>query len=74
MKKEDKKSLRQKTKPELKAELEKTEKDLVEAKIKKSKGQLNNVSLPAQLRNKIAVIKTIINEKENSEKEEENNE
>ena len=68
MKKEDKKKLRQKTLLELKADIEKKEKELVEANIKKSKGQLNNVRLPAELRNKIAVIKTIISQKEGQDK------
>lgn len=69
MKKEDKKKLRQKTIPELETELEGAEKELVEAKIKLSKGQLENVRYPAKLRNKIAVIKTIISQKEDSAKQ-----
>ena len=71
MNKKEKKELRVKETAELKIELEKLEKELVEAKIKLSKGQLNNVRHPGELRNKIAVIRTIINEKESSENQKE---
>lgn len=66
MKKKKKQNLDQKTVSELTQELDKAEKALIEAKFKSSKGQLQNVRLPAELRNKIAVIKTIISQKEKS--------
>lgn len=64
MKKNDQQELFAKSIPELKKEVEKTNKELIEAKFKFSKGQLNDVRLPSKLRNKIAVIKTIISQKE----------
>jgi ribosomal protein L29 len=66
MKENDKEKLSQMTVQELKAELENVGKKLIEAKFKLSRGQLNNVRLPGELRNKIAVIKTLITKKEDS--------
>jgi len=74
MKREEKEKLDQKKVTELKADLEKLHKDLVEARIKMNKGQLENVRYPAELRNKIAVIKTLISQKEASAKEEKKDE
>jgi ribosomal protein L29 len=64
MKKKDKKKLVDKNISELLEELKKTEKKLVESKMKLVKGQLKNLHYPAELRNKIAVIKTFIAKKE----------
>lgn len=66
MKTKAKQELKQMTISELKTELDSTEKKLIEAKFKLSRGQLNNIRLPAELRNKIAVIKTFIAKKEDS--------
>lgn len=65
MNKQDKQKLRAKSVPELQQELEKRTKRLVEAKFKLSQGQLENVHLPNKLRKEIAVIKTIMSEKDN---------
>lgn len=67
MKNKDKKKLREKTTQELETELIKIEEDLVEARIKLKKGQLDNYNYPGELKNKIAVIKTIIGEKNKNE-------
>lgn len=64
MNKKDKKELLEKSVPDLKKELEKIKKSLIEAEFKLSKGQLNNVRLPRRLKNQIAVINTIISQKE----------
>ncbi len=74
MKKKKKDKLIDKDIPELSKELEKTKKDLVESEMKLVKGQLKNVHYPAELRNKIAVIKTIISQKEDSESRSNQNE
>jgi len=74
MKQEEKEKLNQKKVNELKADLEKLQKDLVESRIKMNKGQLENVRYPAELRNKIAVIKTLISQKEVSAKQEKKDE
>ncbi len=66
MKQEDKNKLNQKKVKELQADLVEVQKELVEARIKMNKGQLENVRYPAELRNKIAVIKTLISQKEAS--------
>jgi len=74
MKKEDKEKLKLKKISELKLALEKAAKELSEAKFKLAKGQLENIHYPAELRNRIAVIKTLISEKEVPQEEEESNE
>ncbi len=67
MKKKDKEKLREKTVEDLQTELAKTEEKLVEARIKLQKGQLDNYNYLGELKNKIAVIKTIIGEKKQNE-------
>ncbi len=63
MKKKDKDSLRAKSISQLEKDLEAKEKELLEAKIKLVKRQLKNTNLPRLIRVEIAVIRTIINEK-----------
>jgi ribosomal protein L29 len=74
MKSQEIEKLRAKTVQELQAEVAKRQKKLVEAKFKLSQGKLNNVHLPNKLRKEIAVIKTIMTEKQSDKKEENNNE
>lgn len=62
MKKQAIEELRVKSNKELQQELEKREKELIEAKFKLSQGQLSNVHLPDKLRKDIAVVKTIMTE------------
>ena len=64
MKKEEKERLRKKTVAQLLSLLEKKQKELVEAKIKLAQAQLKNVHLPRRLRHEIAIIKTILGEKQ----------
>ncbi len=63
MKKKRKIELRGKTIAELKLDLEKRQKGLVEARFKLAQEQLKDVHLPAKIRHEITVIKTIISEK-----------
>ncbi len=63
MNKKNKDSLRAKSISQLEEELLAKEKNLLEAKIKLVKRQLKNTNLPRLLRAEIAVIRTIINEK-----------
>ncbi len=74
MKQQDKEKLQAKSVEELQAEAEKKKKELTEAKFKLSQGKLGNVHLPSKLRKEIAVIKTIMTEKQLDSKEGNNNE
>ena len=64
MKKKERKSLREKTTSQLESELVSCWKKLIGARVKLAKRQLKNTRLLAQLRTKIAFIKTIIRERE----------
>jgi len=64
MKKTEKEALRAKSSLELAKECQKREKELVMARLQKSQGKLKDVKILAKIRDKIAVIKTIIREKE----------
>lgn len=74
MKQQDKAKLRAKSVEELQAEVNKKKKKLTEAKFKLSQGKLNNLHLPNKLRKEIAVIKTIMTEKQSEDKEGNKNE
>jgi len=67
MNKDKKQELRAKTKDQLVLELTKREKKLVEVQFKFSQGQLKDVKTVSKKRNEIAVIKTILTEKEQEE-------
>ena len=64
MNKDNLKKLREKTTKELKEDVEKTQKELFSLKMDKSIGKLKNLRSISTKRKEIAVIKTIIKEKE----------
>ena len=64
MNKDNLKKLREKTTKELKEDVEKTQKELFSLKMDKSIGKLKNLRSIFIKRKEIAVIKTIIKEKE----------
>ena len=70
MKKKEKESLRAKNSLELAKECRKKEKELVMARLQKAQGKLKDVKTLAKIRDKIAVIKTIIREKQLKEEDE----
>lgn len=70
MKKTIKQQLRQKSARELRTDLSKKEKELVEANFKLAQGQSKDVHVVKKVRTEIAVIKTILTEKEKDKKEE----
>ena len=67
MNKDKKQELRAKTKDQLVLELTNREKKLVEVQFKFSQGQLKDFKTVSKKRNEIAVIKTILTEKEQEE-------
>lgn len=64
MKKKELKDLHSKTKEELQSLMKKTQGELLKSKMEKQAGKLKNTHLPAHKRNDLAVIKTLIKEKE----------
>ena len=68
MKQEKLEKIRAKTSAELQQELEQKKKDLIEAKFKLGKQNLENVHLPNKIRKEIAVIKTVMTEKRSLDK------
>jgi len=64
MKIKEKQALREKTAAQLEKLVEAETKKLVESRIKMAKRQLKNTRQPARIKNKIAVIKTLIREKQ----------
>jgi len=64
MKQQDKIKLQQLSVPELKTELTKLEKQLVELRMKKELTQLKNVRQPKTIRHDIARLQSIIHTKE----------
>ena len=71
MKSKQKKDLHQKTVEELKQELNVLETELTKARLELSAQKLDDVSKPKRLTKEVAVIKTIITEKENQVEEKE---
>jgi len=70
MKKKEKELLRAKNSTGLKGELEKKQRDLVAERMKKAQGKGKNVKIARNLKKEIAVIKTILREKELEKKNE----
>lgn len=64
MKKREKASLRQKTKSELEKMLAEQEKELAQLKIQSGVSRPKDIFSPGRLRRQIAVMKTLIREKE----------
>ena len=64
MKREEKAKLRALSSKELLRLLEEKKKQLLEARFKLVRGELKNVRFPGKIRHEIAVIKTILAEKE----------
>ncbi len=64
MKKNEKELLREKSIKELEAEREKEIKNLLLARFQHAQGKLKNVKKIARIRDEIAVIKTLIREKQ----------
>jgi ribosomal protein L29 len=64
MKLKEKKEYHQKSLEELKQQVKKIAEELVKLKMEKQTGKLKNVNLISQKKNHLAVIKTILKEKE----------
>jgi large subunit ribosomal protein L29 len=64
MKRNEKKDLHDKSQEELKKTLSEYEKEFFEMKMEKEQGKLKNTSGLTNLRKKIAIVKTIMNQKE----------
>ncbi len=64
MKRKGKKEYHQKSSEELKQQVEKIAEELVKLRMEKQVGKLKNVRLLKQKKNQLAVIKTILQEKE----------
>ncbi|MCD6225542.1 50S ribosomal protein L29 [bacterium] len=64
MKKKEKQELHQKSIAELRKILGEKSKELVKARVEKEQGKKKDVKIVAKIRDEIAVIKTIIREKE----------
>jgi len=64
MKTKQKKELREKTIKQLESKLEKVERQLFDLKMKQTTSGLKDIKKPARLRKQIAVIKTLIREKQ----------
>jgi len=64
MKRKEIKENRQKSKEELKQQVKKIAEELVKLRMEKQVGKLKNVRLLKQKKNQLAIIKTILQEKE----------
>lgn len=64
MKRKEIKENRQKSKEELKQQVKKIAEELVKLRMEKQVGRLKNVRLIKQKKNQLAIIKTILREKE----------
>jgi ribosomal protein L29 len=64
MKKKELKDLHLKTKEELQGLMKKAQEELLKSKMDKQAGKLKNAHLPARKRHNLAIIKTLIKEKE----------
>lgn len=64
MKRKEIKENRQKSKEELKQQAKKIAEELVKLRMEKQVGKLKNVRLLKQKKNQLAIIKTILQEKE----------
>lgn len=66
MKKDEKNALAEKSAKELQAELQKLQQEMTVARLAVRAGKETNISKPANLGRKIAVIKTILRMKQNT--------
>lgn len=64
MKRKEKQEFHQKNPEELKQEIKKINEELVKLKMEKQVGKLKNVRLLKQKKNQLAILKTILREKE----------
>lgn len=64
MKRKEIKENRQKSKEELKQQVKKIAEELVKLRMEKQVGKLKNIRLLKQKKNQLAIIKTILQEKE----------
>jgi len=64
MKRKEKQEFHQKNLEELKQEIKKINEELVKLKMEKQVGKLKNVRLLKQKKNQLAILKTILREKE----------
>jgi len=64
MKRKEKQEFHQKNPEELKQEIKKIGEELVKLKMEKQVGKLKNVRLLKQKKNQLAILKTILREKE----------